>query len=376
MCYDEGIFQEIIDGEYEGNLEEVKEHIANCEKCKRKFEELQKAEIFISGKLEAGFRTSEMRKIDVEYQLFKFYKEEKGRKYMNSKVKKLAAVAATLTIIMGTMAYEPIRVRASELLNVFRVNEVTGISVTDDNMYKLEAAFEKGEGAVDLKDFISADVKSKEESIKMPKTEISKEAIKKYKQDAELIPINDSLEYDYMTIHPETDLTLKFNVTKANDFLEYLGEDVKLPKEIDQKEFQIHTGKFINYTIHPKKEDKSSNKHILVTQIGTPTLTLPEGVNQKQMVDILLSLKLLPQNIKDQLSNIEDLTTTLPIPYSKEYQTKKDITIKGQKAILIENKDSEDKYCTVIFKKGDSLFKVDAKGYSSQEVTALLEAME
>lgn len=87
MCYDEWIFQEIIDGEYEGSLEEVKEHIANCVTCKRKFEELQKTEILISKKLEAGFTTSEMRKIDVEYKLFKFYKKEKGRKYMNSKAK-------------------------------------------------------------------------------------------------------------------------------------------------------------------------------------------------------------------------------------------------------------------------------------------------
>ena len=110
------------------------------------------------------------------------------------------------------------------------------------------------------------------------------------------------LSYFHCQRYKSYQLLLLFNVTKANDFLEYLGEDVKLPKEMDQKEFQIHTGKFIYYTIHSKKEDKSNNKHISVTQIGTPTLTLPEGVNQKQMVDVLLSLKLLPQNIKDQLS--------------------------------------------------------------------------
>ena len=373
MCYDKEIFQQIIDGEYEGNIEEVKEHIANCEKCKRNFEELQKTEIFINEKLNAGFKAPEMRKIDVEYQLFKFYKKERGRKNMNSKVRKLAAVAATLTIFMGAMSYQPIRVKAAELLNVFRVNEVKGISITDDNIRKIGDAFEKGEGKVDLQDFVFADVKSKEEPIQLSKTEISKEAVKKYKQDAELIPINDSLEYDSMTIHPESDLTLKFNVAKVNDFLEYLGEDVKLPKEMDQKEFVIHAGKSISYNINSKKE-QNEYKNINVMQTGTPTLTLPEGVNQKQMVDVLLSLKLLPQNIKEQLASIGDLTTTLPIPFSEEHQTKTDITIKGQKAILVQDKDS--KSCNVVFKKGDSLFTVFANGYSVQELTTLLEAME
>lgn len=373
MCYDKEIFQQIIDGEYEGNVEKVKEHIKNCEMCKRNFEEVQETEVFVSGKLNSGIRITEMRKIDTEYQLFKFYKKEKGREKMNSKAKKLAAVAATLTILVGAMSYQPIRVKASELLNVFRVNEVKGISITEDNINKIGEAFEKGAGKVEFEDFVTADVKSKDEPIELFKTEISKEAVKKYKPDVELIPINDTLEYDYMTIHPELDATLKFNVTKVNDFLEYLGEDVKLPKEMDQKEFLIHCGESISYDIHSKKGE-DEYKNISVTQVGTPKLTLPEGVNQQQMVDALLSLKLLPQNIKDQLANIGDLTTTLPIPFSEEHQTKTDITIKGQKAILIQDKDT--KSCNVVFKKRDSLFNVSANGYTVEEVTRLLEAME
>jgi hypothetical protein len=375
MCYDEGVFQQIIDGEYEGNVDKVKEHIANCEKCKRKFEELQSSEIFVSEKLNEEFKISEMRKIDLEYQLFKFYKKKKGRRNMNSKARKLAAAAAALAIVVGTMSYEPIRVKAAELLNIFRVNNVTGISITENNINKIEQAIEKGEGNVELKDFISADVKSEEKPINLSQGEISKEAVKKYKEDAELIPVNDSLAYNYMTITPESDLTLKFNVPKVNDFLEYLGESVKLPKEIDQKDFVIHCGKSISYGIN-SKNDENGNKYINVTQVGTPTLTLPEGVNQKQMIDILLSLNLLPQNVKEQLANMGDLSTTLPVPYLEEKNTKTDITIKGEKAILIESKDKEDKDSTVVFKKGDSLFIITAHGYSSQELTTLLESME
>lgn len=375
MCYDEGIFQQIIDGEYEGDLEEVKEHIANCEMCKSKFEELQSTEVFVSEKLNKEFRECEIRKIDVEYQLFKFYKKEKGRKNMNKKVRKLTAAAAALTIVLGSMSYQPIRAKAADLLNVFRVNKVEGISITDGNVNKIEEAFHKGEGKVELKDFMYTEVKSKEEAIDIAKTEVSKEVVKKYKEDAELIPVNNSLEYSFATIHPESDVTLKFNVAKVNDFLAYLGEDVKLPKEIDQKEFIIHCGKSISYGINAKNE-KESNKYISVTQVGTPILTLPDEISSKQMTDILLSLKLLPQNIKEQLSSIGDLTTTLPVPFSEDKQTKIDITIKGQKAILIKDKNEEDKYSNIIFKKGDSLFNVSAQGYSSEELITLLEAME
>lgn len=374
MCYDEGIFQQIIDGEYEGDIKKVEEHIANCEKCKRKFEELKSTEIFINEKLNKEFRITEMRKMDLEYQLFEFYKKGKGRRNMNPKVRKVAASAAALTIVIGTMSYQPIRVKAAELLNIFRVNNVTGVSITENNINKIQQALEKGEGNVDLKDFISADVKSEEKPIKLSEKEISKETIKKYKGDAELIPINDSLEYSHMTINPASDLTLKFNVPKVNDFLEYLGENTKLPKEIDQKEFMIHCGKSISYGINSKNSEKEY-KYIDVKQVGTPTLTLPEGVDQKQMIDILLSLNLLPQNVKDQLANIGDLSATLPVPYLEEESTKTDITIKGQKAVLIESK-KKDKNCNVIFKKGDSLFVVNAEGYSSQELITLLESME
>lgn len=375
MCYDDGIFQEIIDEEYEGNLKEVYEHIENCGKCKRRFEELQREELFISEKLDASFRIPKMRKIDLEYQLFKFYKREKGRNKMNSKVRKLAASAAALAIVIGAMSYAPIRVKAADLLNVFRVNEVTGISINDNDIRKIGEAFDKGNGKVDLKDFISVDTKSNEEPINISQGEISKETVKKYIQDAQLIPIDDSLEYSYMTIHPETDLTLKFNVSKVNDFLQYLGEDARLPKEMDEKDFIIHAGKSISYSVDSKKDGKGK-KYINVTQIGTPTLTLPEGVNQKEIVDSLLSLKLLPQNIKEQLANIGDLTETLQVPYSEEHDIKKDITVKGQKAILIQSKDNSYNNMQVVFKKGDSLFVVSANGYSLEEVTKLLEAME
>lgn len=375
MCYDEGIFQEIIDGEYEGNIDEVNEHLKNCEKCKRKFMEVQSSEIAIKQKLHEPLKIAEMRKIDIEYELFKFYKKEKGSKSMNLKVRKLAITAAALAIIVGTVSYQPIRARASEFLNIFRGNNVTGISITGNDIGEIEQALKKGEGSVDLQDFISADVKSNEEPLQLSQNEISKETVKKYMSDAELIPINDSLEYDYMTISPQAELTLKFNVPKVNDFLEYLGEDTKLPKEMDGKDFIINCGTSISYGIEPKEQGEEY-KNISFTQVGKTSLTLPDGIEQKEMIETLLSLKLLPQNVKEQLASIGDLSTTLPVPFLEEEQTKKDITINGQKAIIIESKDKENKYCNIVFKKGDSLFVISAQGYSSEEVIKLVESME
>ena len=46
----------------------------------------------------------------------------------------------------------------------------------------------------------------------------------------------------------------------------------------------IHCGKSISYGINSKNSEKEY-KYIDVKQVGTPTLTLPEGVDKKQMID-------------------------------------------------------------------------------------------
>lgn len=367
MCYSIEELQQIIDNEYKGNMKEAIKHIENCPVCKVEFERLQESETLIKDVLGMNMNLPprpiiNSKIIENERNIRRIFK-------MNKLAKRCSAAAAAVVICAGMFSIEPIRAKAQDFLKMFRVQEVKGIAISQEDIYKMDQLIKKGEGKQEIGNFISVDVKSQgqEEIIKQPTFETLKEKSK----NSKIIKAPEGYKYDEgASIFPSGNITLKLDVKKANDLLNYLGEDVKLPNSLDEKPIIINTNETVAYSMN------QGDKYISVGKTDVPTLQIPKDIDEKEVVSALLSMNLLPDNLKKQLSSIEDLTSTLPVPYSPEHQTKKDIKINGTDAILIQDKDSKHNNVTICFKENDALYIVNSYNVNADEIVSLVEGMK
>ena len=376
MCYEIEILQQIIDNAYEGDVQEVLAHIKICPVCRENFDKLREEDQIMEKVLQSSMIIPPRRPIS-KYAIRTIKNEKKrGNFKMNTAKKRFAAVAAGIVLCGGLFIFEPVRAKAQDLLKMFRVQEITGISISQSDIHEIDRLFEKGEGMKEIENFGRIEVTSDDERYSFDNLSDPSE-IKKKMPSAKVIPQTTKFNYGYASIVPETNVILELDVNRVNDFLEYVGERNKLPMDIHQKTFTIHTEDVLNYSLVSRdmEEDKYP-KHINITQMQTPTLEIPSDVDEKELLDALFSMSFLPSNLKRQLIGISDLTSTLPIPYSSDYEEKRDIVVRGEKAVLIESKEREYKYFRLFFKEGNTLYSLDANNCTIDEVLPLIESME
>ncbi len=295
---------------------------------------------------------------------------------MNSAKKRFAAIAAGIVLCSGLFILEPVRAKAHDLLKMFRVQELTGISISQSDINEINRIFDKGNGVKEIENFGRIEVNSEGEIYSFKKLS-GPEDIKAVMPDAKVIPQTTKYNYEYASIAPKADVILELDANKMNDFLEYIGEKNKLPMSIHQKTFTIHTKDVLNYSlVSSNNGEYKYAKHINITQMEAPTIEIPNDVDERELLSALFSMSFLPDNLKRQLMSISDLTSTLLIPYSEEHQVKRDIVVRGEKAILIEPKEGEYKSLHIFFKEGKKLYSIDANNCTADEVLSLIESME
>ncbi|SHH35080.1 anti-sigma factor [Tepidibacter thalassicus] len=368
MCYDKEILQQIIDDAYKGDVDEVLSHIDNCPVCKSNFEKLKQQDKLIESVLNVGMKIPPRRPINVY--TVDFNKENKRRIFnMSKKARRWSLVAAGIVICGGLLFAEPVRAKAEELLKMFRMQEITSVSISESDIMEINDLFSKGNGYKDISDIGSIAVSKKGNEIRI-KGPSDADEIKEKMSINKVIKAPKEFVYTYAVKHPKTDVTIKLDVDKTNDLLNYLGEKVSIPKALDQKPFVIHLNDVVEYEI-VKNE---GYQYIKVTEMDAPTLQIPKDVDEKQLIKTLFSTNFLPKNLKKQFMSISDLTSVLPIPYSPEYQSKRDLTINGQKAVIIETEDPEYSYVEIYFKDKNKIYYINTN-CSVEEILPLIEEM-
>ncbi|MBB6218359.1 hypothetical protein HNQ80_004523 [Anaerosolibacter carboniphilus] len=369
MCYKIEVLQQIIDNEYEGDVQEALAHIETCPACKENFMELKESENVINKAFQMDMFIPPRPNIGMQLK----NNEKRGIFQMGKIQRRFAAVAAGIILCGGVFFIEPIRVTANDLLKMFRVQEFKGISINQSDLQEIERLFREGEGAKDIENFGKIDVSFKSQGYKF-KYPIETAEIKGKMPDAKL-PVNTGdFVFENAAIEPQVNIELSLDVYKINDFLKYIGEDSEIPLILHEKPFVIHTKDVLSYAM--TSSSGNGKKSINIAQMEAPVLEIPGDIDEEELVDSLFSMNFLPKNIKNQLMAISDITSTLPVPYHGDRETKRDITVLGEKAILIESTKSTINYLRLIFKKENKLYFINANNCSVDEVLSIVESME
>lgn len=372
MCYELEELQQIIDNNYEGEVNEVLAHIKACPECREKFQKLKQQDKLIESVFEMEMVIPPRRPINV---CTVDFKEKNKRRIFNmsKKTKKWSAVAAGIALCGGLLFVEPVRTKAGELLKIFRMQKITSIAISQEDLSEIDKIFRDGSGSKNIENIMKIDVESKgkESFVEAPKGEAD---IKGKLAIDKVIKAPKGFVYEHVGKAPKADVTIKLDIDKTNDLLNYLGEKTKLPKALDQKPFVIHFNEVVSYNFTQKTGNKDKErKYISVMEMNTPTVEIPNDVDEKQLIKSLFSMSFLPENLKNQFMKIDDLTSTIPVPYDVEYQTKEDITVNGQKAIVIKNKNSN--YVNVYLQDKEKLYIVNGN-CTSDEMVSFIEEMK
>lgn len=332
MCYEEGTLQAYLDRELPGRKRwEIEAHIATCNGCRQRLTELEEANAgarqgfltlsqdLSSKDVAAGRAWQRLTRDDRFGQPVK----KKGVFTMlNSRLKKALVPVAVAAAIAVSFSFAPVREAAAGFLKIFRAEKIETINISQKDLQEMRKVGHGG-GEVNIENFGKF-----ETSEFKPSEPISfkgaKDAV-----DFDLALPESVAGYGNAQLTIQYGFTSSFtlDVEKANGLIKSFGGQKLLPATLDGKKFtaKMPTAVIANYP-------KDTGGMLTVAQSRSPELILPGGVDEEDVRDVLLSLPILPDNVRTQLEAIKDWRHTLPIP-SIEGSSKK-VTVNGTEGVF------------------------------------------
>ena len=249
---------------------------------------------------------------------------------------KVAAVAAAV-LLLGSFAFAPVRSGAAGLLQIFRVQDVQTVSLTQADLQSITDALQSGSGHIDLKSMGEVWIDGTEAK---PKTVTLAEA--KAAVDFPIKLPKDATGQPTITLQAAQTYRFKLNVAAINAALKSYGSDRTLPAGLDGKVFSVEIPAVVLAAYGDTRPVDSSagvsagSSTLFVGQARSPELVVPEDVDAAALRDVLLNLPFLPESVRSQLASISDWQSTLIVPNVDG--TAHDVTIDGVHAVVITPK--------------------------------------
>jgi hypothetical protein len=343
MCYDEGTLQEYIDREITGRKRwEIEAHVASCEECKKRLKELEKTNNYLASGLSAMSKEISVGEKDLKQAWVRLAKDErfgapvektekKGAFEMTqNRLRKVLIPVAAVAAITISLSFAPVRSFAAEILNIFRVEKMEVVTVSPEDVQQMEKQMKKLDGKnggmADIKNFGKVESTGFGRAAEdMTIAEAEKAAGFKLSLPAK---IGDRAQEPTARVTKGSEVSLTLDVAKANKMIESFGGQLLLPGELDGKKFTIKIP-----TVVEADYSKSGDK-VMIAQGKSPELILPDGVDPLAVRSALLSIPVIPDNIKQQIEAIQDWKHTLIIPNVNGSSQKVDVN--GAEGVFIQ----------------------------------------
>lgn len=319
-CPDTGILQAYIDCELEiEQKKDVENHISTCTKCSAAYNQLKDNDDFTFTKIKNYRQYCEENLIPpsvparAENHKLNKLVSTKGVIDFMTKYKKFVAAACVALALTACITVQPVRSAIAGTLSIFRVENVKGINISLQDLRDIQTKIEMKESEINMDNL----GKVKLDGGKKRSASV---------EEAESIPdFTVALPASLADTKPNVDIiepaTVSFTlaVDNVNSVLKSFGSTKLLPKSVDGKAFSANFSSqvYMNY--------KMNDRQIAVTQLKTPEIIVPDGVNVDEIYSSLVELPILPNNLQTQLKSIKDWKNTLYIPVVESEMEEVDI---------------------------------------------------
>jgi hypothetical protein len=311
-CPDSGTIQAYIDGELDiKNKKEVENHIINCNDCTHLYKSLKSNDDFVFEKMTSYKNYNEdnsSRPVKVFHPRTETpvkTEKRKGVSYYMLKYNKFIAAACAVLIVSTLITVQPARALISDVLSIFRVENIKGFRITPQELAQIEKSLSTGQGDFNI------------DKIGKIKVDGGKNRPASYDEINKVCGFPILLPADFSDIKPDITfvepMTLGFtlNVENTNQVLKSLKAKDLFPEEVDGKTFTARFGPqaSIKYSI--------GTKEYTLIQTTSPKLEVPEGVDADKLFSTVVNIPIFPEELKSRLKSITDWKSTLYIPLTE-----------------------------------------------------------
>jgi len=298
-----------------------------------------------------------------------------GQLFERQSMRAASALVAVVAVV-AAMTFTPMRTVADDFLNQFRVQTFAAVTIPMDMISPLQSAALDGMSEEDKQRFedelnqlgaFDTTFEFSKDNLPAPTSLDEAEALFGVIDAPDDLPDGfDGAPNAYLSEAGTASYAL--DTANAQALIDELGLPIYAlpdPALYPTLEFgaNVPAAAILEYT-------NDDGKKIMVGQMASPTLDIPDGVDMDALREEILRFPGLPTDLVAQLRSIEDWETTLIIPIP-EGATSDDITINGEPGLLIEHTLGS----AVLWEKDGVLYAVIGQ-VSGDEVRDIADSMQ
>ncbi|MBS3973829.1 MAG: zf-HC2 domain-containing protein [Actinobacteria bacterium] len=336
MHYEDGELMEYVDDESSSEARaQIEAHLSTCERCDRTVERLREDRLFAAdalGRLQIAESVAGETPKEPIASVPSLRSPASARRWnWRERVVEFgwgrAASIAVAVLAISSLGFPQVRSAAADMLSVFRVEQIRTIALTQSDLQRIAFDLEAATGHVNMgalgEVWIEGDQESREVTLEEAQAAV----------DFPIV-LPDTGVAGTPVLSLESGLTMKFklNVDEVNDLLAYYGSEQELPRSLDGEAFEIRVPAMV-FASYAENSEHYINEYAHIGQARSPQLIVPEGVNPLELRDVLISLPLLPEHVRQQLESIDNWQHTLIVPNIDG--SAREISIGGIPAVLV-----------------------------------------
>jgi hypothetical protein len=291
---------------------------------------------------------------------------------------------AALLILALVLAFPGGRALAGELLNLFRVQQVTVIPIDFTGLEQLT-----GDGALgnQFAELISNSMNITQKPGD-PKAAVDAQQASQLAGFAVRLPQGRNPSQIYVT--DPAAFTLTVDRTKAQALLNESGRtDLVLPNSIDGAKISVNIPSSVSagYGTCPKPQaDDSKSREsgipgrrypdcVILAEIPSPSVNAPADVDVNQLAQIGLEFTGMSSKDAAAFANTVDWTSTLVVPIPRNAATYEQVTVDGVTGTLIQRPADDAPQFALLWVKNGIVYAISGLGTNSQQAMEMANSL-
>ena len=381
-----GQLRAALDGELNPN---ELAHLTKCPVCQTRQKEIETQSLFASDKLAfRAFATNDSRLSSA--QAWHRFNQHRITQKETSMFKKLFTTPLirygipALLVFAMIFAFPSARAFASEILNLFRIQQVAVIPVDFTGMQSLNGAVGN-----DIGQLIS-------NSITMTKKPGDPIDAADANQASQLtgftVRVPQNLTPSRISIMNGSDFTLTVDRAKAQALLSEAGRsDLVLPATIDGAKISVTIPNSVSVdfgTCPPPSSDGDGPKFnhngsasrlyadcIILAEVPSPTVSAPASVDVAQLAQIALEFSGMNSAQAKAFTDTVDWTSTLVVPIPKNAASYEQVSVDGVTGTLIQRPTDDAPQFLLLWVKDGIIYAIGGLGSNSQQALQIANSL-
>jgi len=386
--------EHLTDGELRASFDDeldqdLLRHLNGCVECQAQQHSLKQEHLRVAGRLSFLVPGTEpVPSVRSAWSRFteQYMKQKETsmlRKWFTFPVVRVGAIAILAIALL--LAIPTTRALAGELLNLFRVQQVAVLPIDSTGLQSLTGNEALGNQLSKLiSDSTVVTDKPGEPVVAANAEEASTSAGFTVRLPADAAPSK-------IYVSDSSAFTLTVDRAKAQAFIESAGRsDLVLPKSIDGAKITVSIPATVNTAFGTCPEPQTKNTEInqmkegprkdypdciIFTQMPSPTVNAPDGVDIAQLAQIGLEFSGMSREEAAAFTSTVDWTSTLVVPIPRDAATYQDVAVDGVTGKLIQRTNKYSPEYALLWVKDGIVYAISGSGSDASRALEIVKAL-